>query len=93
MDASLGLEVVLEAVLDERGDRGVGLHDDVSAAAPAASVRAAFGHMRLAPKRHAASAAVPGLDMYMDLIDKQRVPASLAFAQLQCRALPAFYRL
>ena len=56
--AALGVEVMLVAVIDERGELGVGLDDDVAAMAPVASVRPALWDERLAPERHAPGTAV-----------------------------------
>ncbi len=56
--AATRLEMVLEAVVDERRPLGVRDDHDVAAVAAVAAVGAAFGDMRLAPERHAARAAV-----------------------------------
>ena len=69
--AAFCLEVVLEAVVDERGQAGVGLDDHVAAMPPVAAVRAALGHVRLAAKRHAARAAVAALHVYAHLVYEQ----------------------
>ena len=61
--AALGAEVVLEAIVDERGELGVALQHDVAAAAAVASVGATLGDERLTAERHAAGAAVATLDV------------------------------
>ncbi len=68
--AALSLEVVLEAVLDQRGHAGVGLHHHVAAMAAVAAVGTALRHVGLATKRHAASAAIAALHIDSDFIDK-----------------------
>ena len=66
--AALGLEVVLEAVVDQRRDAQVGLDDDVAAVTAVAAVGAAFGDVRLATEGHAARAAVAAFDVYAYLV-------------------------
>ena len=68
--AALGLEVVLEAVLDERGQARVGLDHHVAAVPAVAAVRPALRHVGLAAKRHATRAAVAALHMYAHFVDK-----------------------
>ena len=70
--AALGLEVVLEAVIDERGQAGVGLDDHVAAMPAVAAVRAALGHVRLAAERHTARAAITALHVYAHLVYEQK---------------------
>ncbi len=70
--AALGLEVVLEAILDERRHTGVGLHDHVAAVAAVTAVGTALGHMGLAAEGHAAGTAVAALHVDTNLIDKHR---------------------
>ena len=66
--AAFGLEVVLEAVVDQRRDAQVGLDDDVAAVTAVAAVGAAFGDVRLATEGHAARAAVAAFDVYAYLV-------------------------
>lgn len=61
--AALGAEMVLEAVVDERGELGGSLDDDVPAATAVPAVRPALGHVGLTPEGHAAGAAVASLDV------------------------------
>ncbi len=61
--AALGLEVVLVAVVDQRRELRVGLDDHRAASAAVAAVGAALGNKGLAPKGHAACAAVAALDV------------------------------
>jgi len=51
-----------------------GNHDNVAAAAAIASGRTAAGHELLAPKGHAAVAAVAGLDANFCFINEHREP-------------------
>ena len=68
MRAALSLEVVLEAVVNQRRDTQVGLDDDVAAVTAVAAVGAAFGDVRLATEGHAARAAVAAFDVYAYLV-------------------------
>jgi hypothetical protein len=68
--ATLGLEVVLEAKLDQRRDRVVGLQHDISTATAVTAVGTAFGHVCLSAKRHAARAAVATFDVDLYLVDE-----------------------
>ena len=61
--AALGTEMMLEAVVDQRGELRVRLDDDVAAAPAVAAVRTPFGHIGLTAKRHAAGAAVAAFDV------------------------------
>jgi hypothetical protein len=70
VSATVGLEVMLEAVVDQRGDRRVGLENDAPATAAVATVRTALGDMRLTTERHAAGTAVTGFDVYLYLVDE-----------------------
>ena len=63
MGASLSAEVVLEAIVDERGELRVALENDVAASATVAAVRAALGYESLAPERRATGTAVAALDV------------------------------
>ena len=71
--AALGLEVMLEAVIDQRGHAGIGFKHHVAAMAAVAAIGTALGHVRLAAKRHAAGAAVAALDVDSDLINEHDV--------------------
>ena len=55
---ALGTEMVLETVVDQGGELGVGNDHDVAAAPAVAAIGSSLGHERLAPERHAARAAV-----------------------------------
>ena len=68
--AALCLEVVLEAIVDQRGHAGIGFEHHVAAMTAVAAV---LGHVRLAAKRHAAGAAVAALDVDSDLINEHDV--------------------
>jgi len=68
MRTFLRLEMVLVAIVDERGNRGIRNDDDVATAATIAAVRTTLGNMGLATKRGASSAAVARLDLYANLI-------------------------
>ena len=70
MRALLRLEVVLVAIVDERGDRCVRDDDDVTTASTIAAVRTTLGDMGLATKRRASGTAVTRLDLYTNLIGK-----------------------
>ena len=71
--AALCLEVVLEAIVDQRGHAGIGFKHHVAAMAAVAAVGTALGNMGLAAKRHAAGAAVAALDVDSDLINEHDV--------------------
>ena len=61
--ASLGAEMMLESIIDERRELGVGLDDDIAAMAAVAAVGSALGNEGLTTERHAAGAAVAALDV------------------------------
>lgn len=63
MSGTLRPEMVLEAVVDERGELGVRLEDDASAVAAVTAVRSALGDEGLAAKRHAPRTSVATLDV------------------------------
>lgn len=71
MGALLRLEVMLVAIVDERGDGRVRDDDDVTTTPAVAAVRTALGNMRFAAKRRAACAAITGLDLYANLISER----------------------
>ena len=71
--AALCLEVVLEAIVDQRGHAGIGFEHHVAAMTAVAAVGTALGHMGLAAKRHAAGAAVAALNVDSDLINEHDV--------------------
>ena len=62
VDAGLGLEMLLVAIVDQRVEPVDGLDPDVAAAAAVAAVRSAELDELLAPERDAAGAAVAGAD-------------------------------
>ena len=68
MRTLLRLEMVLVAIVDERGNRGVRNDDDVTTAATIAAVRATLGNMGLATKRGASGTAVARFDLYANLV-------------------------
>jgi hypothetical protein len=70
-----GFEVMFEAIINQGAEAGVSLQEHIAAPATIATVRAAFGYMGFAAKRHTASPAVASLDMDMDLIDEHLMPA------------------
>ena len=72
--AALGFEMVLEAVLDERGQARVGFEHHVAAVPAVAAVRPALRHMGLAAKRHATRAAVAALHMDAHFVDEHLGP-------------------
>ena len=71
--AALGLEVMLEAVIDQRGHACIGFKHHVAAMAAVAAIGTALGHMGLTAKRHAAGAAVAALNVDSDLINEHDV--------------------
>ena len=89
--AARRVEVVLEAVVDERRHAGIGLQHHVAPMAAIAAVGAALGHMGLAAERHAACAAVAALHMYANLVDEHRPVRAFPFqwASLGACALSA----
>ena len=58
MRAALGTEMMLKAVIDQRGQLSIGLDDDIAATTAVAAIGAALGNKGLTPKRHAAGSAV-----------------------------------
>ena len=70
MRTFLRLEMVLVAIVDERGNRSVRNDDDVATAAAIAAVRTALGNMGFATKRGASGTAVARFDLYANLIGK-----------------------
>ncbi len=70
MDAGLGLEMLLVAIVDQRVEAVDGLHPDIAAAAAIAAVRSAELDEFLAPERHRAGAAVAGADIDFGLVEK-----------------------
>ena len=56
--AALGTEMMLKAVIDQRGKLSIGLDDDIAATTAVAAIGAALGDKGLAPKRHASGTAV-----------------------------------
>ena len=68
--AALRLVLGVVAEVDQRVVALRRLHDDVAAAAAVAAGRAAAGHELLAPKGHAAVAAVAGFHSDFGFIDK-----------------------
>ena len=70
VDAGLGLEMLLVAVVDQRVQAVDRLQPDIAAAAAIAAVRSAELDELLAPERDAAGAAVAGADIDLGLIEK-----------------------
>ena len=70
VDAGLGLEMLLVAIVDQRVQPVDGLQPDIAAAAAVAAVRPAELDEFLAPERHRAGAAVAGADIDLGLIEK-----------------------
>ena len=66
--AALGLEMVLETILDKGGKRGVSLHDHVAAMPAVAAIGTTFGNMSLTAEGHAACAAVTAFDVDANLV-------------------------
>ena len=56
--ASLGTEVMLKTVIDQRRQLSIGLDDDIAATTAVAAIGATLGNKCLAPKRHASGSAV-----------------------------------
>ena len=71
---ALSLEVVLEAVVDQRRDARVRLHHDIAAVAAVASIGTAFGYVRFAAEAHATGTAVAALHVDMYFIDEHSNP-------------------
>ena len=70
VDAGLGLEMLLVAVIDQRVEAGRAFGDDIAAASAVAAVRAAEFDEFLAPERQAAGAAVARANVNFGLIEK-----------------------
>ena len=68
--AALGLEVLAEAVVDERVEVGDAFHPHVAALAAVAAVGAAELDELLAPERDAPVAAVAGRDVDLGLVEE-----------------------
>ena len=68
--AVAGSEDLLEAVVEERVEVGVGDEVDRAAVAAVAAVRAAARHELLAAEAHGAAPAVAGRDVDVDFVDK-----------------------
>ena len=68
--AILGAEPALHAEIGQRVDALARHEIDAAAVAAVAAVWAAPRHELLAPKTHAAAAAVAGLDLYLGFIDE-----------------------
>ena len=68
--AALGVVVALVVVIEERGQRGVGLEPDAGARAAVPPVGSAAGHVLLAAEADAAGAPVAPLDEDVDLVDE-----------------------
>jgi len=60
--------MVLVAIVDEGGNRGIRNDDDVTTAATIAAVRTALGNMGLATKRGTSGTAVARFDLYANLV-------------------------
>jgi hypothetical protein len=76
---------VARQVLQAREPR-VRLEDDGTAIAPIAAVRAALGHVFLAPEGHAALATVSGVNANLDFVYEQdSAPGCLAQAREKAR--------
>ena len=58
MRSALGTEMMLKAVINQRGQLSIGLDDDIAATTAVAAIGAALGNKCLAPKRHASGSAV-----------------------------------
>ena len=70
VDAGLGLEMLLVAIVDQRVQPVDRLHPDVAAAAAVAAVRPAELDELLAPERDRAGAAVAGADIDLGLVEE-----------------------
>ena len=86
VSAARCLEVVLEAVVEQRRDRLVGLEHDVTAMAAVAAVGAAFGNMSLAAETQAARAAVAALHVNAYFVYEHSVPIDIVGAYRRLRA-------
>ena len=63
MRAALSTEVMLKTVVDERRELRVGFKDDIATPSAIAAVGTALGDVCLAPKRHAACAAIAAFNV------------------------------
>ena len=92
MRATLGAEMMLEAIVDERGELRVALEDDVATAAAVTAVGPTLGHEGLAPERHAARPAVATLDVDARHVGELRHVVLLIHEVLRQRAslLPTY---
>ena len=70
--SALGFEMVLETVVYQRRKTGVGFDDNVAAMPAVTAIGAAFGNMRLAPKRHAPGTAIAAAHMYAHFVNEHR---------------------
>ena len=82
MGTALSLEVVLEAVVDQRRDARVRLHHDSAAVAAVASIGTAFGYVRFAAEAHATGTAVAAFDFYFRNIYKHIITILIMGCQL-----------
>ena len=69
--ARLGAPVRMVAEREQRRGVAVGPHDHVAAVAAVAAVGPALRHVRLAPERHRARAAVTTAEVALDLVDER----------------------
>jgi len=60
--------MMLESILDERGDPRICYDNDITAATAVTAVRTTLGYVRFASEGHTAGTAVSGLNMYTNLI-------------------------
>ena len=70
VDAGLGLEMLLVAIVDQRVQPLDGFQPDIAAAAAIAAIRPTELDEFLAPERDAACAAIAGADIDLGLIEK-----------------------
>ena len=70
MNAGVGLEVLLVAIVDQGVQALDGLHPDAAAIAAVAAIRAAILDVLLPAKGHGAAASVAGLDVHLALVEK-----------------------
>ena len=80
------LEVVFEAVVEQRRNRLVGLEHDVAAVAAVAAVGAALGNMSLTAEAQAARAAVTALHVNAYFVYEHSVPIDIVGAYRRLRA-------
>ena len=86
MGAARRLEVMLEAVVEQRRDRLVGLEHDVAAVAAVAAIGAALGNMGLTAEAQAARAAVAALHVNAYFVYEHSVPIDIFGAYRRLRA-------